>query len=228
MTLALKLFLTDQPWMQLLSENEQLRVIADAYERSYPTGVFVCQTGDPAEQWIGVMKGLVKACVMTSEGKSTTYAGIGPGGWLGEGSVLNGTSRRFDVITLRDSTIVCIPRFTFMHLYNTNIKFCHYLINQLNRRLAQQMSLIQIDRLLDPETRVAKFLVMLAEAHVVRQSDYVLEINQTELANLCGLSRQFVNRALSKLHALQIIDHRYGSLRLLDMDRLRSFDGTSK
>lgn len=228
MTLALQIFLNDQPWMRLLSDEEQSKVTADTYERHYPPGGYVCRSGESAEQWIGVIKGLVKASVMTTQGRTTTYAGIGPGGWLGEGSVINGTSRRFDVIALRDSTVACVPRFTLMRLYNTNIRFCHYLIAQLNKRLAQQMALIEIDRLLEPETRVARFLAMLADSQISSGGELGLEINQSELANLCGLSRQFINRVLAKLQSLGIIDHRYGRLIILDAIALRSFGTDSE
>ncbi|RJG02957.1 Crp/Fnr family transcriptional regulator [Noviherbaspirillum sedimenti] len=224
MTTGLRLFLAEQPWMQLLSEQEQARVITDTFERHVASGGYVCRAGEPAEQWIGVISGLVKASVMTSQGKTTTYAGITAGGWLGEGSVLNGTLRRFDVIALRDSYIAYVPRSTFMYLYNTNIRFCHFLISQLNKRLAQQMALIEIDRLVDAETRVAKFIIMLVESQTSRNPTWVLEINQAELAQLCGLSRQFINRVFAKLTAKKIIDHSYGRLNILDKDRLQNFD----
>jgi CRP-like cAMP-binding protein len=224
MTTALRVFLSEQPWFVLLSEQEQAQVLADAYERRIGSGADVCRAGEPAAQWIGVMDGLVKASVMTPAGKTTTYAGIAPGGWLGEGSVLNGTIRRFDVIALRDSHIAFLPRATFMRLYEHNLRFCHYLIERLNNRLAQQMALIEIDRLVTPEVRVARFLLMLAESQGAASPAPTLDITQAEIAQLCGLSRQFTNRVLSKLVALGLVDHQYGRLTLLDTTGLGQFD----
>jgi CRP/FNR family cyclic AMP-dependent transcriptional regulator len=224
MTTALRLFLSEQPWFVLLSDQEKAQVLADAYERRTAAGEAVCRAGEPAGQWIGVMGGLVKASVMTQDGKTTTYAGIAPGGWLGEGSVLNGTSRRFDVIALRDSHIALVPRSTFMRLYENNLPFCHYLIEKLNNRLAQQMALIEIDRLIAPEIRVARFLLMLAESQRSRSPAQTLEITQSEIAQLCGLSRQFTNKVVSKLVSLGLVEHQYGRLTLLDKERLYHFD----
>lgn len=224
MTTALRVFLSDQPWFALLSGEEQARVLTDAYSRSVAAGSAVCRVGEPAQQWIGVIGGLVKASVMTADGKTMTYAGIAPGGWLGEGSVLNGTARRFDVIALRDSHLAFLPRATFMRLYDNNLAFCHYLIDKLNLRLAQQMALIEIDRLVAPATRVARFLLMLADAQNPDSPDSVLDITQAEIAQLCGLSRQFTNKALGKLVALGLVEHAYGRLTLRDKARLARFD----
>ena len=224
MTTALRLFLSEQPWFLLLSEQEKAQVLTDAYERRTAAGGSVCRAGEPAEQWIGVMGGLVKASIMTPDGKTMTYAGIAPGGWLGEGSVLNGTTRRFDVIALRDSHVAFLPRSTFMKLYEHNLPFCHYLIQKLNNRLAQQMALIEIDRLVAPEVRVARFLLMLAESQKTKSAESTLEITQSEIAQLCGLSRQFTNRVVSKLVTLGLVDHQYGRLKLLDKEGLCRFD----
>lgn len=226
MSAALKIFLSEQPWFQLLCKPEQAMVLANAYERHVDAGGYVCRTGEAAEQWIGVISGLVKACVMTPDGKTTTYAGIATGGWLGEGSVLNGTPRRFDVVALRDSQISFLPRSAFMILYNENIAFCHFLINQLNRRLAQQMALIEIDRLVTPEVRVARFLLMLANSQGGNDPVPTLEISQSEIAQLCGLSRQFTNKVVSKLVAQGLVEHQYGRLTILDKDRLHEFESS--
>lgn len=224
MTTALRLFLSAQPWFPLLSNQEQARVLAEAHDRRIGAGGDVCRAGEPAGHWIGVMGGLVKASVMTPGGKTTTYAGIAPGGWLGEGSVLNGTSRRFDVIALRDSHVAFLPRAAFMRLYEHNLRFCHYLIDRLNQRLAQQMALIEIDRLVTPEVRIARFLLMLAESQATASPAPELDITQAEIAQLCGLSRQFTNKVLSKLAALGLVEHQYGRLTLLDTAGLVQFD----
>jgi CRP/FNR family cyclic AMP-dependent transcriptional regulator len=228
MTTKLRLFLSGQPWFLLLSDQDKFQVLADAYERRTAAGGVVCRAGEPAEEWIGVMGGLVKASVMTPDGKATTYAGIAPGGWLGEGSVLNGTIRRFDVIALRDSHIAFLPRSTFMKLYESNLPFCHYLIKELNNRLAQQMALIEIDRLIAPEVRVARFLLMLAESQRTSSPEPILEITQSEIAQLCGLSRQFTNKVVSKLVTLGLVEHKYGRLTLLDKERLYDFDPNAR
>jgi CRP-like cAMP-binding protein len=224
MTTALRLFIADQPWFALLSDHEKTQVLTNTYERRIAAGGSVCRAGELAMQWIGVMGGLVKASVMAADGRTTTYAGIAPGGWLGEGSVLNGTTRRFDVIALRNSHIAFVPRPTFMMLYENNLRFCHYLIDKLNHRLAQQMALIEIDRLIVPEVRVARFLLMLAESQQTNSPEPTLEITQFEIAQLCGLSRQFTNKVVSKLVALGLVNHHYGRLTILDKERLYHFD----
>jgi CRP/FNR family cyclic AMP-dependent transcriptional regulator len=228
MTPSLKVFLQQQQWMQLLTEDEQLQVIHDTYERKVLAGQYVCRASDRAEQWVGVMSGLVKSSVTTSHGMTTTFASVSTGAWLGEGVVQNGTARRFDIIALKESRIALVPRATFLRLYNSNMGFCHYLISEMNKRLSQQMALIEFDRLLDPETRVARFLVMLAEAQMPSNLSCEFDISQVELGNLCGLSRQFINRVIMKLDSLSIVQHKRGQLKIIDLNRLRNFDSFSQ
>jgi CRP-like cAMP-binding protein len=228
MTQSLTIFLAEQPWMQLLTELEQARVMRDTFERKVHANQFICRGSDPAEQWIGVINGLVKSSVISPEGTTTTFSSVATGAWIGEGPVLSGTMRRFDIIALKDSRIACVPRSTFLHLYHSNMRFCHYLIGEMSKRLAHQMALIEFDRLLDPETRVARFLVMLAEAQSPCHSTRAFDISQVELGNLCGLSRQFINRVIMKLDSLNIVEHKRGQLTIIDMNRLRSFDSGSQ
>lgn len=224
MSTALKLFLAEQLWFQLLSDSEQAHVRDTAYARQVLAGSYICRAGEQADHWLGVVSGLVKASIMTVDGKTTTYTGVAAGGWLGEGSVLNGTIRRFDIVALRDSYIAFVPRTTFMVLHDKNIQFCHFLIRQLNRRLAQQMALIEIDRLVTPEVRVARFLLMMADSQSGKASEPTLEISQAEIAHLCGLSRQFTNKVLAKLTTQGLVEHRYGRLKILNKDGLLRFD----
>jgi CRP/FNR family transcriptional regulator, cyclic AMP receptor protein len=51
----------------------------------------------------------------------------------------------------------------------------------------------------------------------------LLRITQQELAYLVGLSRQRVNEALSHLQTLGAIRVEYGGVRVLDLERLRSY-----
>jgi DNA-binding GntR family transcriptional regulator len=51
----------------------------------------------------------------------------------------------------------------------------------------------------------------------------LLRITQQELGYLVGLSRQRVNEALAALQAAAVIRVEYGGVRVLDLDRLRSY-----
>ena len=54
-----------------------------------------------------------------------------------------------------------MPRATFDRLLDTSIAFNRFLLNQLNERLAQFIAMLEYERLLDPEARVARCLAWL-------------------------------------------------------------------
>ena len=72
-------------------------------------------------------------------------------------------------------------------------------MNQLNERLGQFIAAREIDRLNDPDARVARSLAALFHPVLYPGVGDVLRITQQELGYLVGLSRQRVNEALSAL-----------------------------
>ena len=89
-------------------------------------------------------------------------------------------------------------------------------------RLGQFIAAREIDRLNNPDVRVACSLAALFNPVLFPGVGDVLRITQQELAYLVGLSRQRVNEALAALEAQGTIRVEYGGLRILDLDALRS------
>jgi CRP-like cAMP-binding protein len=95
-------------------------------------------------------------------------------------------------------------------------------MNQLNERLGQFIAAREIDRMTNPDIRVARSLASLFNPVLYPGVGEVLRITQQELAYLAGLSRQRVNEALNALEAQAVIRVEYGGLRVLDLQALRS------
>jgi CRP-like cAMP-binding protein len=95
-------------------------------------------------------------------------------------------------------------------------------MNQLNERLAQFIAAREIDRMTNPDVRVARNLAALFNPALFPGVGEVLRITQQELAYLVGLSRQRVNEALSSLQEQGMIRIEYGGVRVLDPQALRT------
>ena len=87
--------------------------------------------------------------------------------------------------------------------------------------MGQFIAAREIDRLNNPEVRVARSLAALFNPVLYPGVGVVLRITQQELAYLVGLSRQRVNEALAALEAEGVIKVEYGGLRVLDLTALR-------
>jgi CRP/FNR family cyclic AMP-dependent transcriptional regulator len=217
---SLQEMLALSPWTQGLSPEQLGRVRTAIVEREFAAGATVSRKGDPANAWIGVIDGLVKIHSLSPAGKSVTFAGIPAGGWFGEGSVLKGEPLKYDIEALRDSRIALMPEATFRWLLDTSIPFNRFLLTQLNERLGQFIGMVEHDRLLEPDARVARALAGLFNPHLYPGTKPHIEISQEELGYLAGASRQRVNRALQVLGKAGLVKVDYGLVTVLDLDGL--------
>jgi CRP-like cAMP-binding protein len=210
------------PWFGKISPPEKERAVSDLRIVQASAGETLCRTGRPVTYWFGVVDGLLKMSSVNAEGQSMTYAGIPPGGWFGEGTVLKREAYRYDIQALRKSTVAGLGVETFHWLLDHSIAFNRFIMHQLNERLGQFIAAREIDRLNNPDIRVARSLAALFNAALYPGVGEVLRITQQELAYLVGLSRQRVNESLCTLHNLGIVRVEYGGLRVLDLDQLRN------
>jgi CRP/FNR family transcriptional regulator, cyclic AMP receptor protein len=216
-------FLGNSLWAKNLEVEQMRRVEAEVHEARFPAGAIICSKGQPVDAWFGVIEGLMKVHAGSPDGKSVTFTGIPAGGWVGEGSLLRTEPRRYGVIALRDTRLALMPRSTFERLLDTNIGFNRYLLAQLNERLAQFIAVLEYERLLDTDARIARSLGELFNPILYPGVGMKLSISQEEIGFLTGVSRQRVNQALQQLEKEGLLALEYGGLRVLDLPRLRGY-----
>jgi CRP/FNR family cyclic AMP-dependent transcriptional regulator len=209
------------PWLQLLGEDERAEVVPRIVVSDPQPGDYVCRTGRPVTYWFGVISGLLKMSSDSESGQTMTFLGVPPGGWFGEGTVLKRESYRYNIQPLRPSVVAGLPVDTFHWLIDHSLGFNRFIMNQLNERLGQFIAAREVDRMSNPEIKVARHLAALFNPVLFPGVGEVLRITQQELAYLAGLSRQRVNEALKVLEVQQLIRIEYGGLRILDLDGLR-------
>jgi CRP/FNR family cyclic AMP-dependent transcriptional regulator len=210
------------PWLPLLLPDERARAVAVLQVGDAAPGDYVCRFGKPVTYWFGVVEGLLKMSSDNEQGMTMTFAGLPPGGWFGEGTALKREPYRYNIQALRKSVVAGLPIDTFHWLLDHSIGFNRFVMNQLNERLGQFIAAREIDRMNNPDIRVARSLAALFNPVLYPGVGEMLRITQQEMAYLVGLSRQRVNEALSALQAQGFIRIEYGGLRVLDLAALRS------
>ena len=207
--------------MPSLKDNERERVLGDLLVGDVEAGDFICRVGRPVTYWFGLIDGLLK---MSNDDAHSpiTFTGVAPGGWFGEGTVLKREIYRYNIQALRKSRVAGLPVETFHWLLDHSIGFNRFVMNQLNERLGQFIAAREIDRINNPDLRVARNLAALFHPLLSPNVGGVLRITQQELAYLVGLSRQRVNEALTTLADKGWIQVEYGGLRVLNLQALRS------
>lgn len=210
------------PWLRALVPGEREQALAALQVGDARVGDYVCRVGRPVTYWFGVVEGLLKMSSDDAHGQTMTFTGLPPGGWFGEGTALKREPYRYNIQALRGSVIAGLPVDTFHWLLDHSIGFNRFVMNQLNERLGQFIAAREIDRMGNPDVRVARSLAALFNPVLYPGVGEVLRITQQELAYLVGLSRQRVNEALAALQAQGMIAVEYGGLRVLDLQALRS------
>ena len=210
------------PWLAAMTEAEQALAVPRIVVGDAQPGDLVCRFGKAPTYWFGVVEGLLKMSTDNEQGYSVTFTGLPSGGWFGEGTALKRESYRYNVQALRNTTVAGLPLETFHLLLDKSIGFNRFVMNQLNERLGQFIAAREIDRLANPDVRVARNLAALFNPVLFPGVGEVLRITQQELAYLVGLSRQRVNVALNALQQAQWIRLEYGGVRVLNLTALRS------
>ena len=215
--------LADIPWLDWLLPPERQRALADLKVVEVEVGELLCRVGKPVTYWFGVIDGLLKTSNDTSMGIPITFTGLPPGGWFGEGTVIKREAYRYNIQALRRSVVAGLGVETFHWLLDRSIPFNRFILQQLNERLGQFIAAREIDRLGDPDARVARSLAALFHPVLYPRVGSLLRITQQELGYLVGLSRQRVNEALRGLQAARLIRVEYGGVSVLDLERLRGY-----
>jgi len=214
--------LANVPWMSSLSRAEQTHAAQSMRAATAQAGDTLARIGKPPNYWFGVIDGLLKMSNDNPNGPPITFTGVPPGAWFGEGTLLKREPYRYNIQALRKSTVAGLPIDTFHELLDTSLAFNRFVLRQLNERLGQFIAAVEIDRLNDTDSRVARGLAAMFHPVLYPGVGQLLRITQQELGYVVGLSRQRVNEALNVLQERGLIRIEYGGVRVLDLEGLRN------
>lgn len=208
-------FLTSQPWFARLPHALQTRVTDEVVTLKGLKGDVLLRAGEPVTGWYAVLSGLVKLQTQSPDGRLSVFLGVAAGDWFGEGSALKFERRRYEVVALRDTSLLCLPLPVFEEMRASSLAFNHALVMQMNKRLAQSMAIIEAGRVRSPQQRVALYLSRLFWHGMKR-----IELSQEELGHLAGLSRQTVNKVLQRMQLEGVVAINFGRVTILDEQAL--------
>ncbi|MES2947475.1 MAG: Crp/Fnr family transcriptional regulator [Pseudomonadota bacterium] len=208
-------FLQSQAWFTALPSDQQDSVEAQVFTLPAARGQTILQANERTQGWYGVLRGLVRISAPTVAGRRSDFLGVGAGEWFGEGAALKNEMRRYQVVALRDTELLCLPSAAFHALQASSLPFNQCVVACLNLRLSQAMAMIDAGRTRSPEQRIALSLSRLFWSRT-RQ----LDLTQDELASLAGMSRQTANRVLNAMQEQGVIALSMNRIKILDDNAL--------
>ncbi|GAA5183961.1 cAMP-activated global transcriptional regulator CRP [Rugosimonospora acidiphila] len=177
-----------------LEPEVRQRVIAAAVPRTYRKGQLLFVENDPGDSLIILKRGAIAVFRTSPTGERAVLTVIRPPDVFGEVSLLDGSARSASAEAIEDCSALALSRGAFIELVHANSHILDAVMRSLGaliRRLTEQNA----DHVfLDLPGRVAKTLVRLAgDSHAPMVT---IELNQSQLAEMAGGSRQSVNQAI--------------------------------
>ena len=157
------------------------------------------RTGDACDGCYHVIEGVLKVAVVLPSGRERILAILGPGGFIGELSLVDGSPRSASVIALKAAKLYFISRAKFDAFAAAHPEIYRHIADLLARRLRDNSATLALSSL-SIKARAAHALLSLAEAFgkdvgagrvLVRQ-----KVSQADLAAMAGIARENLSRIL--------------------------------
>ena len=218
-----KKLLAAHGWLSRLPEPARSAVLERSVLKKFAKGEQIYRLEDPP----GGMNGLVSGTIAVS-----IAAGNAPphfihcgrlGFWFGEAAVITGEPRRVGVAARSDVTVLHVSLSALNELIAASPTFWRHLALNAALNLDVAFRAYSDLRIRDPYVRIASVLFRLGGdqlAGQVSREPCRIDLNQTDLAEITGLSRVVVSRVLSRLSQEQMVQVGYGFLELRDMPGL--------
>jgi CRP/FNR family transcriptional regulator, cyclic AMP receptor protein len=209
-----------------LGEEELERFSHVAVPRSFPAGSRVFHEGDSSDACYIVAEGSFRVTREHSDGRAITLATLGPGEIFGELAMLDGDRRSASAEALTDGELLALPAGDVRALLARHPEIALKLVAGLVRRLRAANVRLSRQSFQTVPSRVAGILAQLsrdAEDGGEPGEGVTIRMNQTDLAQLAGTSRESVSRFLAELERAGVVRSGRGRVTVLDPPKLRNY-----
>lgn len=208
-----------------LEQGELERFSRVAVPRNFPAGTRVFHEGDHSDACYIVRSGSFRVTREHSDGRAITLATLGRGDIFGELAMLDGEVRSASVEALSDGELLALPGGEVRGLLARHPEITVKLIGALVRRLRAANERISRQSFQTVPSRVAGVLSQLVaeEAGSAESGEVTIRMNQADLAQLAGTSRESVSRFLADLERAGVVQPGRGRVTVLAPAKLRNY-----
>lgn len=190
---------------------------------SSEVGEVVLRRGEAVDSWRLIVTGLVAECVPMQEGVNTPINIYSEGSWFGENNIINSRSADYNYVCVSATEFLVFPHTVLLGLLETELDFARHMTKIMAWRTHTQSEMLCLTKVGNACVRVIVGLALLAEALVIppSQESVVLQVKQSMLAQLCGVSRTVFSAYVQLLKAGGWLNIKYGNLELTFIDTWR-------
>ena len=207
------------PFFNHLSMEEMLKIVEMSRSRTFNKGDTIYHIGDPLHALYLVHKGRVKIYQLFESGKEHLLRILEPGEFMGELALFS--EKRIDSYAeaLENTEICAIHRDDMQALMQKQPSIAVKILEQFSQRLEKTEKLVGQLSSNDVETRIASYLVDLAEEK--NHLEIQLPMSKKDLASYLGTTQETMSRRLASFQNKGWIEqegHRH--IKILNMDAL--------
>lgn len=213
------------PLFAELEQGELERISRVAVPRTFPAGTRVFHEGDHSDACYIVRTGSFRVTREHPDGRAITLATLGEGDIFGELAMLDGEVRSASVEALDEGELLALPAADVRGLLKRNPEIALKLVFALVRRLRAANERISRQSFQTVPGRVAGVLAQLSEESEggADGEGVTIRMNQADLAQLAGTSRESVSRFLADLERAGVVRSGRGKVTVLDRGRLGNY-----
>jgi CRP/FNR family cyclic AMP-dependent transcriptional regulator len=208
-------------------EPEELESFSQvAVPRFFPAGTRVFHEGDRSDACYIVSSGSFRVTREHSDGRAITLATLGPGEVFGELAMLDHDVRSASAEALDDAELLALPASEVRALLARHPEISVKLVAALVQRLRAANERLSRQSFQTVPSRVAGVLLQLAEEEspgAGERGRVTIRMNQADLAQLAGTSRESVSRFLADLERAGIVKPGRGRVTVLEPSKLRNY-----
>ena len=220
-------FLRNLPLFRELAPEEIDRVSTGTRELRVKRGDILFQKGDPTRGFYIVVYGQVKLLFITPNGDEKVIEIMGPGQSFGEALMFMEKPYVVTAHALADSMLLHVSKEVVFEEIDRDPKFARRMIAGLSRRLHHLISDVESYSLRSATQRVIGYLLQPDhdddEAH--GRTMVTLPASKSVIASRLNITPEHFSRILHELTEAQLIEVTGRTVRILDMEKLRTCEG---
>lgn len=190
------------PIFSNLNDDELMKIRKLCVTQHYDKDRLILIEEDIGKTLFLIQKGRVKVSRMSDNGREVILSILGPGGFFGELSLIDGKTRSASVTAIEESESLLLRRSEFLVMLEQYPQIAISLLKELAARIRKSDTQIKSLSLQDAMGRVASTLILLAEdSGRIKQGRVIIPKIplQQDLANMAGTSRETISRVFRYL-----------------------------
>lgn len=209
-------------WFASLPSAMQAGMIGLSATRRLKKGQSLFFRGDPTDGVYALLDGRLDALTASEHGDEAVQIQMHPVFWFGEMGLYDKLPRAHHVRAVEPSLLMWMDNQRLRGFLDAHPQFWFHFGLLLTQKLRLALFMLDGRMLASNELRVARVLLLMSQHYAPGQgrSSMRLLIQQKELAEVLGMSRQTVNNVLQRLKAAGLIDLSYSQVEIVDLPAL--------